>query len=195
MFCCSCSISTCSRQGVGNVIVFWFDTLQQICSRWPTRRQDAAFFHRCQAHSIHKQSLNFRLYFAALSAKRYGLMAIPQFQLRTPCDCCCLQKCAWKSTEFTPRHSCSLTLACFFSLHAYCRSLSLSSKLRTLACSSHREILSIGCPAVFSGALSRSTLSEPRLTSAPPDFFRFSRHNRKRVELHCIATDGYNSGR
>jgi hypothetical protein len=56
MFCRRCSISTCSRQGVGNVIVFWFDTLQQICSRWPTRRQDAALFHRYQSHSIHKRS-------------------------------------------------------------------------------------------------------------------------------------------
>jgi hypothetical protein len=48
---CRCSISTCSRQDVGSVIVFWFDTLQQICSRWPTRQQDAAFFHRSQPQS------------------------------------------------------------------------------------------------------------------------------------------------
>ena len=27
-------------------MVFWFDMLQQTCSRWETRQQDLAFFHR-----------------------------------------------------------------------------------------------------------------------------------------------------
>ncbi len=39
-----CTISTC--EGAGSVVVFWFDMLQQTCSRWETRQQDLAFFHR-----------------------------------------------------------------------------------------------------------------------------------------------------
>ena len=41
-----CVMSTCSGRGAGSVVVMWFDMLQQTCSRWQTRQQDVAFFHR-----------------------------------------------------------------------------------------------------------------------------------------------------
>ena len=41
-----CSISTCSRLAAGSVLVFWFDMLQQTCTRWQTRQQDVMLFHR-----------------------------------------------------------------------------------------------------------------------------------------------------
>jgi hypothetical protein len=52
----------------------------------------------------------------------------------------------------------------------------------------------MACPVVFSGTLSTLALSARLKTSAPLSSFRCSRHNRQRIELHCVATDGYNSG-
>jgi hypothetical protein len=73
-----CTISTCSGRGAGSVVVFWFDMLQQMCSRWQTRDQDVAFFHRCRAF-IHHKSQNPTLFcsFIGHEIQLYGNSSVP----------------------------------------------------------------------------------------------------------------------
>ena len=63
---------------MGSAVVFWFDMLQQTCSRWQTRQEDVAFFQRyMRLYALDSRSVTFFLSFIGNEVKLYGNSSVP----------------------------------------------------------------------------------------------------------------------